>query len=172
MANLETQQIDHVISKRRAMILGGGAALVALAMPNSAGATVAVNSFTDNDILNFALNLEYLEANFYYLAAFGTNISTANSSSMLAGAPVLGITGSGTQGSVTVKSNPKVPFAMPSIKSFAIETAIEEGRHVNFLRTALGNSTAVAQPSIDLLNSFNVLAGKAGLWQLVRSFRK
>src|ERR1700761_6285444 len=162
MANQETQKLDSIITNRRAMLWGGGAALAMLAAPAIAHAAATVATFTDADILNFALNLEYLEANFYYQAAFGTNIFTSNAASTAAGAAVLGITGSGTQGGVTVKANSQVPFADARVKSYAIETAIEEGKHVTFLRTALG-SGAVAQPAINLINSFNTLATAAGI---------
>jgi Ferritin-like domain len=161
MASQETQILDNIIASRRALLVGGGAALAALALPGSARAASTVTSFGDTDILNFALNLEYLEANFYYLAAFGTNISTANPL-YPAGAMVQGITGTGTQGTVTVKAAPKVPFTSLAIASYAVETAIEEGKHVNFLRTALG-SAAVAQPQIDLNGAFNTLANAAGI---------
>jgi hypothetical protein len=157
MATQETQILDNIIASRRALLVGGGAALAALAMPAVAKAASTVASYGDTDILNFALNLEYLEANFYYLAAFGTNITQTNSG----GAAVQAITGTGTQGTVVVKANPKVPFANLTVASYALETAIEEGKHVGYLRTALG-SAAVAQPQIDLLNSFNALAAAAG----------
>jgi hypothetical protein len=159
MASQETQIVDNIITSRRALLAGGGAALAALALPSVAKAANTVTSYTDNDILNFALNLEYLEANFYYLAAFGTNISQTNSL-YPSGAMVQGITGTGTQGTVTVKANPKVPFANLAVASYAVETAIEEGKHVNFLRSQL-QSMAVAQPQIDLMTSFNTLASAA-----------
>lgn len=159
MASKETQILDNIIASRRALLVGGGAALAALALPRTAKAAATVSAYGDTDILNFALNLEYLEANFYYLAAFGTNISTSNSL-YPTGAMVQGITGTGTQGTVTVKANPKVPFANLAIASYAVETAIEEGKHVAFLRSALG-SAAVAQPQIDLMTAFNTLASAA-----------
>jgi hypothetical protein len=131
-------------------------------MPGIAHAANTVTTYGDTDILNFALNLEYLEANFYYLAAFGTNISTANPL-YPAGAGVQGITGTGAQGAVAVKTtSTKVPFVNLNVASYAVETAIEEGKHVNFLRSALG-SAAVAQPQIDLMTSFNTLASAAGI---------
>src|SRR5271157_6173763 len=52
----------------------------------------------DPDILNFALNLEYLEAEYYLRASTGTGIVG------------VGVTGTGTLGPVTIKPNPKVPF--------------------------------------------------------------
>jgi hypothetical protein len=160
MANLETQIVDDIIVKsRRKLLTLGGAALagMALATPRAAQAQ---STYTDNDILNFALNLEYLEANFYYLAAFGTTIDVANTASTAAGAGVQTITGTGTQGTVTVKANPKVPFTTIAASSYCIETAVEEGKHVAFLRSVLG-SYAVAQPAINLQASFNTLAAAA-----------
>ncbi|HEV2645782.1 MAG TPA: ferritin-like domain-containing protein [Acidobacteriaceae bacterium] len=157
MATQETQILDNIIASRRALLVGGGAALAALAMPKTAKAASTVASYGDTDILNFALNLEYLEATFYYYAAFGTDITVANGS---AGAQT--ITGAGTAGGpVVIKPNAKVPFTNLTVASYALETAIEEGKHVNFLRTALG-SAVVARPQIDLQNSFNALATAAG----------
>jgi hypothetical protein len=163
MATKETQILDNIIASRRALLVGGGAALAALAMPGAAKAANTVASYGDTDILNFALNLEYLEANFYYLAAFGTNISTSNSLSLQAGAAVQGITGTvGTQGTVSVKASSKVPFTNLAVASYAVETAVEEGKHVAFLRSAL-STAAVAQPQLDLMTSFNTLASAAGI---------
>ena len=161
MANQETQKVDEIISSRRAMMMLGGTALAGLALTKVAKAQ-STPAFTDNDILNFALNLEYLESNFYYLAAFGTTIDVGNAASKAAGAASLPITGSGTQGTVTVKSNAKVPFAQVAVGAYAVETAIEEGKHVAFLQKVLG-SAAVAQPAIDLQTSFNTLAAAAGI---------
>ncbi|MGA7108838.1 MAG: ferritin-like domain-containing protein [Terracidiphilus sp.] len=137
---------------RRAAMLLGGAAVAGMALSRTALAQSS--GVTDTDILNFALNLEYLEAQFYTLATTGQTIDQVG----------VGITsGSGAAGgTVTVKSNPMVPFATPLLQQFAQETAKDEQNHVSFLRSALTTS-AVAMPNIDLLNSFNALAQAAGL---------
>ena len=88
---------------RRAAMLLGGAAMAGIAI--SRRAMAQSSSVTDVDILNFALNLEYLEAQFYTLATTGKTIDQIG----------IGITGpnSAAGGTVTVKSNPMVPFVTP-----------------------------------------------------------
>jgi len=103
-------------------------------------------ALTDADILNFALNLEYLEAEFYLRAVSGSGLSTDD-----AGSSAGAVTG-GTQ----------VTFKTPAIKQYAMEIANDELAHVRFLRKALG-STAVSRPAIDLTNSFNAAAAAAGI---------
>lgn len=103
-------------------------------------------------MLNFALNLEYLEAQFYSFAVFGV------------GLPASSLTGTGTQGAVT--GGRQVPFADPVVREYAREIAADEIAHVNFLRSALGAS-AVAQPAInisgDASGAFTAAARAAGV---------
>jgi hypothetical protein len=159
MANQETQILDEVIvSSRRKMLTFGLTSLAGIAAGAFASSAQAA-SYTDADILNFALNLEYLEANFYYLAAFGTTIDVSNSASTAAGAPQITLSGTvGTAGTVTGGS--QVPFTTVEVGSYATETAVEEGNHVKLLLGALGSS-AVAQPAINLGSSFPALATAA-----------
>jgi Ferritin-like domain len=98
--------------------------------------------------LNFALNLEYLEAEFYSRAVFGR------------GLPAALTTGRGTRGEVT--GGRRVPFATPVVRQYAIEIARDEQAHVAFLRTQLGGA-AVARPAINIESSFTVAARAAGL---------
>jgi hypothetical protein len=161
MANQETQLLDEIMTtSRRKMMSFGVSSLAGLVVGASAlQANAATASYTDADILNFALNLEYLEANFYYQAAFGTTIDKANTASTAAGAPQITLSGTvGTAG--TVSGGSKVPFATIPVASYAIETAVEEGKHVQLLLSALG-SAAVAQPAINIGTSFQTLATAA-----------
>ncbi len=151
MANQETQKLDSIISSRRAMLAVGGAALASLAFAPKANAQ---GTITDNDILNFALNLEYLEAQFYNLAVYGLTIDKLPT-------PIPVAVNGGTAGTVTLKpAFTKVPFVTSLIQSYATETAGEEGKHVLFLQKAL-STKAVSMPDIDLYNSFNTLAAAA-----------
>lgn len=101
---------------------------------------------TDDDIFNFALNLEYLEAEYYLRATTGVGLSASD-------------TGSGAG---TVTGGAAVPFKTPAIQAFAAEIAADELAHVRFLRKVL-SSKAVAEPTIDLMNSFNAAAQAAGI---------
>lgn len=165
MANQETQLLDEIITtSRRKMLTFGAASLAGLVMAAAApDAKAATVSYSDSDILNFALNLEYLEANFYYLAAFGTTIDKANAASVAAGGPSAGIPITGSVGTAgTVSGGSMVPFTTVTVGSYATETAIEEGKHVLFLQSALGSS-AVAQPALNLGTSFQTLAAAANM---------
>jgi len=114
---------------------------------------ISADAPTDPEILNFALNLEYLEAQFYLYATTG------------AGLPDNLTTGTGTRG--TVVGGTRVPFSDPVVAAYAKEIAADELAHVAFLRSAL-MSSAVVMPSIDIggtdpNGAFSKAAQAAGL---------
>ena len=141
--------------ERRELFTGiraGAAALTGLAAALGTTPAFAQSAPSDVDVLNFALNLEYLEAQFYTFAVFGT------------GLPSSLLSGSGTPGQAT--GGRAVAFTDPIVRQYAVEIAQDERAHVEFLRTAIGSSV-VAQPAIDIGTSpdgaFSSAARAAGL---------
>lgn len=125
---------------------GAAAALVGCGSSSSSGGGAMTTAYTDVDILNFALNLEYLEAEFYLHAATGNGLASADTGS--------------SAGAVT--GGTKVAGLSSTQQNILNEIAYDEQQHVRFLRSALG-SAAVSRPAIDLTNSFNALASAAGI---------
>lgn len=134
----------------------GAAGLAALGSLSAAGVgglalsskSASAATLTDADILNFALNLEYLEASYYLYATLGHGLDSSD------------MTGTGTQG--TVSGGSAVPFQLPILQQYADNIAADEQAHVRFLRAALGSS-AVAMPNINLSTAWTELAVAAGL---------
>lgn len=154
-----TELIDKALTRRN-FLAGSGAAAVAVAAgcgggnltsaptPTPTPTTPAPVVLGDTDYLNFALNLEYLEAEFYLRAATGTGLSS---------------TDTGTANTeVIVPATTLVPGLTAAQQAYIYEIAQNELDHVRFLRSALGN-LAVPRPQIDLMNSFNAAASAAGI---------
>jgi hypothetical protein len=148
----------------------GGASLLAacdsandddVVPPVTTGPTPTPSSVTQNDvdILNFALNLEYLETNYYVSSAFGSPLNATLR------------TGTGAQGDVV--GGRAVNFTDPSIAAYAREIAADENQHVVFLRTQLGGA-AIAMPQINIdggaTGAFTAAARSAGVIGATETF--
>ena len=133
----------------------GASAAAALTGPAADAATEAANSVSDAAILNFALNLEYLEAEFYSNAVHGHGLADDLTH------------GSGRRG--RVKGGARVPFTSKRVHQIAYEIAKDELDHVKFLRSALG-SAAVSRPNINIKESFTAAAQAAGLIKKDQTF--
>jgi hypothetical protein len=145
MANAETTDT------RRWLGRAGAGALAFGALSAMGGKSARAQSITDADVLNFALNLEYLEAEYYLRAVTGAGLPS-------------NLTG-GSTGNVLAPANTLVPFQTTAIAYWAQRIANDELAHVTFLRRALvaESGTPVAEPQIDLEISFTTLAVAAGL---------
>lgn len=105
-----------------------------------------------NDVLNFALNLEYLEASFYLYATTGTGLSSADMGS----------------GAGAVTGGAQVTNFSPTIAAIAAQIADDEKTHVELLRSALG-SAAVAMPNINL-GALGTINNQTLFLQVARAF--
>jgi hypothetical protein len=155
-----TELIDKALTRRSFMTRSGAAAAVVVVAGCGGGTATPAPTPTptptpappvvlgDSDYLNFALNLEYLEAEFYLRAATGSGLTGAD-------------TGSANT-EVIVPATTLVPGLNAAQQAYIYEIAQNELDHVRFLRSALG-SAAVPRPQIDLMNSFNAAASAAGI---------
>ncbi|MEG8041087.1 ferritin-like domain-containing protein [Sphingomonas sp. LR60] len=131
-----------------------GAAQAQTVTPTPSPSPTPTPTFTEVDVLNFALNLEYLEANYYAFAVTGSGLAAADISGAI-----------GTAGAAT--GGRAVTFKDPIVQQYAQEIYQDELAHVRFLRAQFTTSSLVAQPAIDLGTSatgaFSTAARAAGL---------
>ena len=134
------------LSRRQVLCGAGTMGLAAGASALMAGCPPGSSPLPDLDteILNFALNLEYLEAEFY-LRAFGLTLDDDD----------IG------ENPGTVIGGSEVPFVTTELRAYAREIAEDERAHVKFLRSQLAH-TAVDRPQLDFTNAFRALGQAAG----------
>jgi hypothetical protein len=145
---------------RRAFLRNCGFAAAGAAALGVAGAPTlarAQNANIDPDVLNFALNLEYLEAEFYLRATRGANNGLSDNDTG----------GRGERGGVV--GGKRVRFQSKAVQYYAEEIAEDELAHVRFLREGLGDAR-VARPKINLTKSFTAAAQAAGLIEAGQEF--
>ena len=160
----ELTQLGPNLGSRRGFLMKLGLATVGTAALATAtrpaiAAQAAPSDVTETDlaVLNFALNLEYLEAEYYLNATTGMGLEGA----------VIDVDGGNGEkaGRVIIKKHPKVKFSNKAFEDYANEIALDESRHVAFLReaiTAFGGKP-VARPMINLRKSFHDLGSLIGV---------
>jgi hypothetical protein len=175
LADAETRRAERRQFLRSASVLGmaaGGSALLAAcgskggnkaptptptssSSPTPTPTGTATTTYSTADFLAFALNLEYLEAQFFSQAAFGTALDAT-----------LTVGASADDKAGTVTGGRKVAFTDSIVAEYAREIAADEKGHVGVLRTSLG-STVVAQPALNIdggaSGAFTAAARAAGL---------
>jgi hypothetical protein len=103
---------------------------------NGSGTALAQDSISDFDILNFALNLEFLEAEFYTVATTGRRLAD------------LGIAVSGRRRGGETIGGARVALD-DRTRVVAEQIALDEQAHVRLLQSVL-RSSAVSKPAINL----------------------
>jgi hypothetical protein len=152
--------IDKALSRRKFLAGAGTAAAGAMVIGCNSSTPAPTTTPTptptpldvpDNDILNFALNLEYLEAEFYLYAATGSGLSTADA-----------LSGAGT--TIVPQGIAAVPWSSASFAQYANEIAQDELDHVRAIQAAItaNSGTPVPRPALDL-TFFGPLAVAAGI---------
>ena len=146
----ERQPKIDMAAGRRAFVssLGFGAVGAAIfgATPQEAAAQGAP---TPLQVLTLALNLEYLEAEFYLHAYTGVGLPAQDIG------PTPG----------QVSGGRKVAFKDPGVQAYAAEIATDEQHHVEFLRAAIAGTgaTVISRPALNIGTSFTAAARAAGL---------
>ena len=168
--------IENKVSRRK-FISGvsaglGATAAVSFAAGCSGSSTSTVPpaptepAYSDTDILNFALMLEYTEAEYWLRATTGAGLSAAD-----AGTTPGNVTGGALVDftMVPAASTVNVPVPGSVIQQYANELATIELAHVRFLRNALG-SAAANRPEIDFTDGFAAAAKAAGIQGTFNAF--
>lgn len=158
--------IGDLVSKspnRRSFVAKLGIAGAVLGASAASRGMAQTSMIQDSDILNFALNLEYLEAEFYTVATTGKTLAQSGKG--------LTLTGTGNQGSVTGGS--QVSFTDSAVEATAQELAEDERTHVTLLQTAITDilgASAIAEPAINLDALGIGFANQTQFLQLARAF--
>ena len=141
LRNTEVEKMQDQLADRRGFVRRLGMASAGVGAFLSVAESSKAQTITDADIVQFALNLEYLEAEFYTVARVGRTIDQMG----------VGITGTGTAGATTGGS--KVTFIEGSTLAVsADQIGADERAHVTLLRTTLTalGVTPIAKPAINL----------------------
>lgn len=151
----ETNLTRRGLLARAGAIGIGATALAALATkPAEASNTTVV------DVLNFALNLEYLEAEFYTYATAGHSISGVSTPYGVIKSNTNAVSAGGT----TAADMTAVTFPDSASQTIAQQITLDEQAHVALLQSVLGRY-AVAEPNINLSAIDSLLPSGATSYQ-------
>ncbi len=142
---MKTEVIERIVNSpsdrrnflKRVGATGIGVAAASMMGSSFVGKAYASTTITDTDILNFALNLEYLEAEFYSVATYGSTLLE------------LGVLTAAEESGPTTGGNMVPNFGASPLAFLATALRENEIAHVQYLRAALG-SAAVKKPAINL----------------------
>lgn len=161
---MSQDQTSPTAANRRNFLKSAGLAGFGIATTAIVGVPTAIStskveaaSYSDVDILNFALNLEYLEAEFYAVSTYGSTLVK------------LGVISPDDQTGPTTGGNRVPNFASSPLAGVASALRTDEIDHVKYLRSALG-SAAAKKPAINL-NALGYGYSSVSSWlKLARQF--
>lgn len=141
---MKLDEVTRIAANRRNFLKSAGAAGLAVAAAGTftrgvlfTGTNVHAASYSDTDILNFALNLEYLEAEFYAVSTYGSTLVQ------------LGVISESDTTGPTTGGKKIANFSSYPEANIATALRNDEIDHVKYLRSALG-SAAAKKPAINL----------------------
>lgn len=139
----------HMLRATMVSAVAVGAAGCARIVPQGLGLALTPSPLTDAPVLNFALNLEYLEAEYYLRGVNGTGLTD----DMLGPKPA------------DVTGGRQVAFRTPYVREFMAEIAEDERHHVGYIRKAIKGRLLVemSRPAIDFTAAFRAVGSAAGL---------
>ncbi len=147
--NASPNETEQLMSGRSASTLNRRGFLASIGAVSALAGTAALTGCSDGgeltptsntpsvfDVLNFALNLEYLEASFYSYITTGNGLSS----------DIMGTSPGAVSGGA------KVTFSNPVVASVATQLAADEIAHVAFLRSTItaAGGTPVDMPALNL----------------------
>jgi hypothetical protein len=152
----------HTAANRRSFLKGAGMTGLGLAGAAMLGSRLTTGeqkveaaAYSDTDILNFALNLEYLEAEFYAMSTYGSTLVK------------LGVISSSDETGPTTGGSLVHGFSAEATLAEWLRT--DEFNHVRYLRSVLG-TRAVKKPAINLNAKGYGFASVASWLKLARQF--
>lgn len=144
---MKSEVIERIVnspSDRRKFLKRVGATSIGVAAAGMLGSSsllekahAAAPVINDTAILNFALNLEYLEAEFYSMSTYGSTLLE------------LGVLTKAQESGPTTGGNMVPNFGSSPLAFLATALREDEISHVQYLRSTLG-SAAVKKPTINL----------------------